>query len=151
MREECPISDSIKQKVLCAESIAIWPLDPNPLSEPYQIARYLQDRGFHLYPINDFEDKLLEEICYRDIRLIPDDYDILLLFTQSDSLPEVVNAIFNADYQPPLIWTHRGIHDQFSFDRLTEGGITTVMDSNLMEHYKEWTEEEESDNSSECP
>jgi len=151
MPEEFPISDSIKQKVLCAESAAIWPLDSNPLSEPYQIARYLQDRGFRLYPINDLEEKLLEEICYHDIRLIPDDYDILLLFTQSDSLPEVVNAIFNADYQPPLIWAHKGIHDQQSFDRLTDGGIATVMDSDLMACFKKWTEEEESRESSECP
>jgi predicted CoA-binding protein len=125
---------------MCAESLAIWPIDEDPLSESYRIARYFQDKGWHLYPIHDQVERILEENCYRDIRLIPGDYDVLLLFVYPDRLPEVVNAIFNAAYRPPLVWAHTGIHDQESFDRLTDSGVLTVMDHDLMEFHKYWLE-----------
>lgn len=133
------IPDHVKALVLNARSVAIWPIDVNPLSEPYLIASYFQDKGFKLFPLHDTEDRILEEPVVRDIRLIPDDYDILLIFCQPDQLPETVNAIFIADYIPPLIWTHTGIHDLFSLERLTDAGITTVMSRNIMECHRKWT------------
>lgn len=134
------IPDSLRAQVLSSKSLAVWPIDENPLSDSYQIARYFQDLGWRIYPVHDSCDRLLEEPCYRDIRLIPDDYDILLLFPEPLHLPEVVNAIFSADFVPPIVWTHTGIFDQESFDRLTEAGILTVMDRNLMQEHRKWAE-----------
>jgi predicted CoA-binding protein len=134
------IPDEVRDFVLCAGSLAVWPMDTNPLSEPYQISRYFQDQGWRLYFIHDRVERLLEENCYRDIRLIPDDYDILLLFMNPDELPEVVNAVFNADFIPRIVWTHSGIYDQDSRDRLTDEGIDVVMDKNLMEQHRKWVE-----------
>ena len=132
------IPDQIRDLVLNSKSLAVWPLDEYPLSEPYRIAAYFQDHGFKLYPIHEFEERILEEQCYRDIRLVPDDYDLLLLFVNPDSLPEVTNAIFNADYMPKLVWMHVGIEDLFSYDRLMEAQIRAVMGRNLMDCYREW-------------
>lgn len=134
------IPDHVREHVRGAKSIAIWPIDDNPLSESYRIAHYFQDHGWRLYPMHDRCERLLEENCYRDIRLIPDDYDILLLFINPDDLPETVNAIFNADYMPPLVWTHSGIFDQQSRDRLIEADISVVMDKNLMDCHKAWVD-----------
>ena len=137
MSEFCKsLPEELRAKILESRSVAIWPLDENPLSESYQQARYLQDQGFRIYPINDHAERILEERCLRDIRLIPYDYDILLLFVPSSKLPEVVNAIFQADYTPPVVWTHTGIYDQQSFDRLTDAGILTVMDEDFVAVYK---------------
>ncbi|HEX9745602.1 MAG TPA: CoA-binding protein [bacterium] len=133
------IPEKVKQIILDANSMAIWPMDEYPLSKPYEIASYFQDKGFRLYPIHDLEERILEEQCYRDIRLIPDDYDILLLFTQPDQLPETVNAIFNSNYIPPVVWTHVGIEDLESFDRMNEAGMNIVMGKDLMKRYREWT------------
>ncbi len=132
------ISDEIREHVLQSRSLAIWPLDENPLSESYRTAHYFQDQDWRLYPIHDHLDRLLEENCYRDIRLIPDDYDILLLFVDVDRLPEVVNAIFDADYIPPLIWAHTGIIDLAQLDRLTEAGVKVIMDRDLMDTHRAW-------------
>jgi predicted CoA-binding protein len=134
------ISDELRDIILKAGSIAIWPIDINTLSESFQTARYFQDQGLKIYPIHDRCERILEEMCYRDIRLIPDDYDILLLFVSSDQLPEVVNFIFNADYMPPVIWTHVGVFDQTSYDRLVEAGVQVVMDQDLMDMHKKWTD-----------
>jgi hypothetical protein len=140
--ESCTdIPDEIRDRILRARSMVVWPIDDDPLSESYQIARYFQDQGWRIHPIHECEDRLVEEQCCRDVRLVPDDYDILLLFTPSDALPEVVNSIFNADFVPPIIWAHTGIFDQQSFDRLTEAGIIAVMDRDLMKTYKKWVDE----------
>lgn len=133
----------VKKKILSAKGIAIWPVDENPLSESFRTALYFQDMGLRVYPINDYCEKLGSEPCFRDLRLIPDDYDILLLFVQPANLPNAVNAIFNADYVPPVVWTHRGIFDQASFDRLNEAGIITVMDEDIVELFEKWIDEVE--------
>lgn len=135
------ISESAKETVLNAKSIAIWPMDDYPLSEAREIGTYFQDLGCRLYPIHDSQERILEERCYRDIRLIPDDYDILLLFTPVEMLPESINALFNADYIPPLVWTHTGIVDLESLERLREANVDVVMGMNLMEMHKRWSGE----------
>jgi uncharacterized protein len=135
------ISDELREKILKAKSIAIWPIDPDPLSESYGMARYFQDQGWRLYPIHDRCERLLNEPCYRDLRLIPDDYDILLLFTPSDQLAEVVNFIFNAEYVPQIVWTHVGIFDEISYDRLVEAGISVVMDEDMCDMFRKWVDE----------
>jgi predicted CoA-binding protein len=141
MEQWLEIPDELRRRILAARSIAIWPIDQNPLSDSAQTAQFFVDLGWVVYPIHDQCERVLDENCYRDIRLIPDDYDILLLFAYPEQLPDVVNAVFDADYQPPIVWSHTGIFDQQSFDRLTEAGILTIMDSNLMEVFKELLEE----------
>ena len=135
------ITDDLRGRVLAARSMAVWPIDENPLSESFQAARFFQDLGWRIYPVHDRCERILDENCYRDIRLIPDDYDILLLFTYPEQLPEVVNAIFNADFVPSIVWAHTGIFDQQSFDRLTNAGIIAIMDSDLKEVYRGFMEE----------
>lgn len=135
---ETDLSDEIRAKVMESRSLAIWSIDEAPLSESYQTGRYFQDQGWRLYPIHDRLDRILDENCCRDIRLIPDDYDILLLFIHADRLPEAVNAIFNAEFTPPVVWTHTGIIDLEQFDRLIDAGVMTVMDRNLMEVHRLW-------------
>jgi predicted CoA-binding protein len=135
------IPDSIREKVLSSGSMAIWPIDENPLSDSYQTARYFQDLGWRIYPVHDRCERILDEPCFRDIRLIPDDYDILLLFCAPDRLPETVNAIFNADFVPSMVWTHICICDQKSYDRLVDGGVDAVMGFDLREAHRRWSEE----------
>jgi predicted CoA-binding protein len=142
MKNFSSIPDHIRDRVRSSTRIVIWPIDENPMSDSYQIGRYFQDEGWYLFPIHEFEDRILDVICYRDIRLIPEDYDILYVFCDPDRLPIVVNEIFNADYQPPLVWTHEGIIDLESRDRLTEAGIMNVMDFDLRDYF-EWQRDRE--------
>ncbi len=136
------IPDDVRSHVLNSSSLTVWPIDESPMATSYQTARYFQDQGWDLYPIHDLLDRILEVPVYRDIRLIPNDYDILLLFTDVSQLPEIVNAIFNADYRPPLVWAHSGIHDLFSMDRLIEAGIMVVMDRDLKAFHQYWVDRE---------
>jgi len=140
MDDICEIPDELRARILKCNSIAIWPIDENPLSDSYQTARYFQDRGWKVYPVHERCERILDEPCFREIRLIPDDYDILLLFTPSEQLADVINFVFNADYVPPIIWTHVGIFDQISHDRLVEAGISVIMDQDLRELHRKWVE-----------
>jgi predicted CoA-binding protein len=107
----------------------------DPTSYSYQIARFFEGEGWYIFPVTNFGGKILNFPCYSDIRLIPDDYDILLLFMNVDQLPIVVNEIFKADYQPPLVWGHEGVIDLETRDRLTEAGIPNVMDCDLRDFF----------------
>ena len=142
MKDFASIPDNIRDHVRKSSRIVIWPIDENPLLDSFQIGRFFQDEGWYLFPIHEYADRILDVICYRDIRLIPEDYDILYLFSDPDRLPMVVNEIFNADYTPPLVWTHEGIIDLESIDRLTDAGILNVMDFDLRDYF-EWQRDQE--------
>jgi predicted CoA-binding protein len=142
MRNYAEIPSAIREKVLKAKSLAIWPMSQDPTSEPYQIGRFFEDEGWYIFPVINFTGKILNFPCYSDIRLIPDDYDILLLFMNVDQLPIVANEIFKADYQPPLVWGHQGVIDLETRDRLTEAGITNILDCDLRDFYT-WARDRE--------
>jgi len=136
MKNYKDIPEKIRKLVTNSKSLAIWPIEESPMTLSFQAGRYFQDQGWDIYPIHDTCERTLEVACYRDIRLIPDDYDILYLFCDADHLPVIVNEIFSADYVPPLVVTHEGIIDLESRDRLTDGGVENVMDIDLVAFYK---------------
>ncbi|MCX6644771.1 MAG: CoA-binding protein [bacterium] len=142
MRNFLEIPNRIRDQVLNSKSLAVWPMSQDPMSYSYQIGRFFEDEGWYIFPINNFMGKILTFQCYSDIRLIPEDYDILLLFMNVDRLPIVVNEIFKADYQPPLVWGHEGVIDLESRDRLNEGGIPNVLDCDLRDFYT-WARDRE--------
>ena len=130
------IPDEIIELIKSSKSLAIRPVEESPMAPSFQAGRYFQDRGWDIYPIHDYCERTMEVTCYRDIRLIPDDYDLMYLFCEPDRLPIIVNEIFNADYIPPLIITHEGIIDLDSRDRLTDGDVINLMDVDLVDLYK---------------
>jgi len=136
MKNYQEIPDEICKLVRESKSLAIWPIEESPMVPSFQAGRYFQDHGWDVYPVHDTCERTLDVMCYRDIRLIPDDYDILYLFCDPDRLPIIVNEIFNADFIPPLVITHEGIIDLESLDRLTDGGVKIVMDIDLVDLYK---------------
>ncbi len=133
------IDDEITKLVLDAKEIAVLGCSSQPMKPSHYVPRYLQDQGYIIIPIttNRFVERVLEERVYRDLMSVPYDYDILVVFRPSGEIPVVVNNIFNAPYQAPLIWFQAGIFDQESFNRIEEAGLRCVMDRCIMvEHQK---------------
>jgi uncharacterized protein len=89
-------TDAIDFKQLFAEckTIAVVGLSDNPARPSHGVARYLQQQGFRIIPINPKLTEILGEQCYPSLREVPDKIDMVDCFRRSEEmLPIARDAI----------------------------------------------------------
>ena len=59
-----------------SQTIAIVGLSPNPERDSHEVARYLQEAGYKIIPVNPKADEILGEKAYPDLASIPEEIDI---------------------------------------------------------------------------
>ena len=97
-----------------ARTIAVVGCSPRATRTSHRIARYLQDAGYTVIPVNPHHDELLGVPCYPDLLSIPEDteIDIVNVFRQPRFTEGVVqDAVDRSERtrERPLIWTQLGV------------------------------------------
>lgn len=70
------------------------------------VARYLQNAGYTIIPVNPSADEILGEKAYPDLKSIPGDVDAVDIFLPPEHLPEAVDQAI--EIQPKAIWLQLG-------------------------------------------
>ncbi len=123
-----------------AKTIAVVGCSPRTSRTSHRIARYLQEQGFRIIPINPYHEELLGEPCYPDLVSIPDDLviDIVDIFRRPQFAPDVVNDAIERSKRTghkPVIWTQIGVHSQEAQRAAEEAGFEYVANRcTLVEH-----------------
>jgi hypothetical protein len=116
----------IKEILVQAKTIAVVGLSDSPLKPSNQVARYMQDAGYRIIPINPKYDKILGETCYPDLKSVPQPVDIVDIFRNPDHvLPIVEEAI---TLKPRVIWMQLGVVSEPAAKLARDHGIRVVMD-----------------------
>ncbi|MEM1042127.1 MAG: CoA-binding protein [Bacteroidota bacterium] len=97
-----------------ARTIAVVGCSPRATRTSHRIARYLQDAGYTVVPINPHHDELLGVPCYPDVLRIPEGtaVDIVNVFRQPRFTEGVVQDTIDWSEragQRPLVWTQLGV------------------------------------------
>ena len=123
-----------------ARTIAVVGCSPRPTRTSHRIARYLQDAGYTVVPVNPHHDELLGVPCYPDLLSIPEDteIDIVNVFRQPRFTEGVVqDAVDRSERtgERPVIWTQLGVSTQEA-QRLAEAhGLPYVANRcSMVEH-----------------
>ena len=109
-------------------SIAIVGLSADENRPSNFAARYLQNRGFKIIPVNPItkEKKILEEKVYKDLLdlvIVPDMIDIFI--KNENVLPVVEKAL---SIRPKTIWLQLGIISKAAERKVKKAKINFVMD-----------------------
>lgn len=97
-----------------AQVIAVVGCSGNTTRTSHKIARYMQDRGYRIVPVNPNYDEVLGETCYPDLPSVPEDVeiDIVDIFRQpkytADMVRTAIERMEQTD-QRPVIWTQLGV------------------------------------------
>jgi predicted CoA-binding protein len=116
--------------------IAIVGLSTNPERPSYGVARYMQERGYRIIPVNPMHvgAHILGEPCYADLydaakALAADNQkiDIVDCFRKSEDIPPIVGAAIMIEAR--CIWMQLGIVNQPAAAKARFNGMQVEMDS----------------------
>ncbi len=120
-----------------ARTIAVVGCSPRGFQTSHRIARYIQNAGFQMIPVNPNHDEVLGETAYPDLDSIPDDVsiDVVDVFRRPEFTADVVRDAARRSERTgdrPLIWTQIGVHSDEA-ERLAEAAsLPYVADRCLM-------------------
>ena len=123
-----------------ARTIAVVGCSPRATRTSHGIARYLQDAGYDVIPINPHHDELLGVPCYPDLLSIPEDtqVDIVNIFRQPRfTLGVVQDAVDRNErtQENPVIWTQLGVSTQEAKQLAEAHGLRYVTNRcSMVEH-----------------
>jgi predicted CoA-binding protein len=117
--------EDIKAVLANAKTIAVVGLSPKPDRDSYQVAAYLQQRGYRVLPVRPAQAEILGEKAYAALDDISGTVDIIDVFRSSDQmLPHAREAL---RLKPKLFWMQEGIENHEAAALLTAAGIDVVM------------------------
>jgi hypothetical protein len=114
-----------------AATIAVVGCSGRPTRTSHKIARYLQNRGYRIVPVNPNYDEVLGEMCYPDLTSIPADVeiDIVNIFRRPEHAAAMVRTAVERDRQTnehPVIWTQLGVSSTEAEELAAEAGLPYV-------------------------
>ena len=108
-------------------TIAVVGLSSKPRRPSYEVARYLQEHGYRIVPINPNETEVLGERAYPTLADVPDDVriDVVDVFRRAEETPPVARAAVAAGAR--VLWLQEGIVSDEAARIATEGGLDVIM------------------------
>lgn len=122
------IIDSNKLRRILKEShrIAVVGLSANPMRPSYFAAKYLQDHGYDIVPVNPNYEEILGEKCYPDLLSVPGKIDVVDLFQKPEQIPPFVDQAIAIGAK--VIWMQLGIVNEAAAKKARDAGLEVVMD-----------------------
>ena len=116
-----------------SHSVAVVGLSPRPERDSHEVAKYLQEVGYRIIPVNPHGDTILGERCYPSLDAVPDDVDWVDVFRRPPDVPEVAEAALRKGVR--AFWMQLGIRHAEVAERLRRAGVLVVEDRcALIEH-----------------
>ena len=124
--------ERIREALATARTVAVVGCSPNPDRPSHAIARYLQESGYRVVPVNPGHRSLLGETCYRSLAEIPADVrlDIVDVFRRSEEVPSIADQAIARG--AGFFFMQQGVVSPESARRLEAAGIPVAMDRCIM-------------------
>jgi predicted CoA-binding protein len=117
--------DPVKKLLDQARTIAVVGLSSNPARPSYDVAKYLQERGYRIIPVNPNVDQVLGEKAYPDLLAVPDAVDIVQIFRRPEFVPEIVRQAIAKNAR--AVWMQPGTENYDAADAAQAAGLQVVV------------------------
>ena len=106
--------------------IAVVGLSADWYRPSYFAAKYMQEHGYRIIPVNPKYPEILGEKCYRSLKDIPGKVDLVDVFRRSeDVLPIAREAV---EIGAKVLWQQLGVTSAEADRHAREHGLDSVMD-----------------------
>ena len=107
-----------------SRTIAVVGLSANWYRPSYFAAKYMQDHGYRIIPVNPNYDEVLGERCYRSIADIPEPVDIVDCFRRADEMPALAAEAVRKGAK--VLWMQLGIDNAEAAAIASAAGLDVV-------------------------
>ncbi|HHW54643.1 MAG: CoA-binding protein [bacterium] len=131
-----PPTDSQLARILRENTtIAVVGLSDNPARPSYGVARYLQQAGYRIIPVNPRLDTVLGEKAYPTLGAIPGPIEVVNVFRRSEHVPGIMREALAKG--AAVLWLQEGVYHQEAAREALAAGMEVVMDRCMAsEHWR---------------
>ena len=123
----------IDEQLAGSRTIAVVGLSPSLERDSHRVAKYLQEQGYRVIPVNPMADEVLGEKSYPDLKSVPEPIDMVDIFRRSEHvLPVVEEAI---EVGAKYIWMQDGVIHQEAAAKALEAGLLVVMNNCVLREH----------------
>ncbi len=106
--------------------IAVVGLSADWFRPSFFAAKYMQEHGYRVIPVNPKYPQILGERCYKSLRDIPEKVDLVDIFRKTqDVMPIAEEAIA---IRAKVLWQQLGVKNEAAAAKARAAGLEAVMD-----------------------
>jgi uncharacterized protein len=106
-------------------SIAVVGISANWYRPSYFAAKYMQDHGYQIFPVNPNYAEVLGRTCYPAVAAIPEPVDIVDCFRKSEEMVPLANEAVAKGAK--VLWMQLGIRNDEAAAIASAAGLDVVM------------------------
>jgi len=106
--------------------IAVVGLSADWFRPSYFAAKYLQEHGYTIVPVNPRYERILGERCYKSLRDIPGKVDIVDCFRKTADIPPICDDAIAIGAK--VLWQQLGVRNEAAAAKARAAGLDAVMD-----------------------
>lgn len=117
---------ALRQILETAKTVAVVGLSDKPDRDSYKVAKYLQEHGYRIIPVNPTVDQVLGEKSYASVTDIREQVDVVDVFRKPEAVMPVVQEAIDAG--AGTVWMQLGVVNQEAAEKAEAAGLQVVMD-----------------------
>lgn len=116
------------------KTVAIVGLSDKIDRPSYNVAKYLIDQGFKIFPVNPKIKSVFGIKSYKNIADIKQPIDIVDIFRKSEFVEPIVDDAIRVGAK--IIWMQEDVVNQPAYDKAHKAGLTVIMDRCIMKTHQ---------------
>ena len=129
------MKDRIEKILRESKVVAVVGLSPKPERPSFGVAKYLQNHGYRIIPVNPTVTEVLGERSYPSLKDVTERIDVVDIFRRPEDVPGVVEEAIQVGAR--AIWMQEGVVNDEAASMAEEAGLDVVMDRCMLkEHQK---------------
>jgi predicted CoA-binding protein len=107
------------------KTIAVVGLSNDRFRPSYGVARYLQQEGYRIIPVNPYETEVLGQKAYPDLVHVPEPVDVVDVFRRPRFVPEVLQQALAIGAK--VLWLQPGAGSTQVAQQARQAGLKVVL------------------------
>jgi predicted CoA-binding protein len=136
--------NGVRELLKRVKTIAVVGYSDRPDRPSYQIAQFLERRGYDVYPVNPTLETVDGKTCYPSVEAIPVEIDLVDVFRRPEYMEAVVDDAIAAGAK--AVWMQLGIHNEEALQKAVAAGLDVVSDQCIKIEYARLMPHEQSSN-----
>ena len=128
---------AIRQSLANCKTIAVVGLSPKPHRDSFRVAKYMQDHGFRIVPINPNAPEVLGEKAYASLTeaAMHERIDMVNCFRNSEDIPPIATEAIAIGAKS--LWLQIGVVNDAAAKQATDAGLVVVQNLCLMVEHRQ--------------